>query len=204
MSEKTLSGIEKAHITIQIIAQIFTIVAAIAVAIWGLYSTIYVKKEKLFTEYTLKELDQKTTQKPHIQAKVESTIQPLAAGQNLLQIKVIISNIGNKESKVSLDKDALSLVPVVFNEGEPRYKKPIYLLNGRYLGTLNRTPLNFINIGAGESYEVTFVHVVENPGVYLIHLLALNGIEPTEKDSGMTGGLPFQYAVGVDQYVVVE
>ncbi|SDZ61700.1 hypothetical protein [Pseudomonas sp. NFIX28] len=204
MSQNSLSKIEKVHLGTQILAQATTIIAAIIVAMWGYYSSMYVKKEKEVTEYTLKDLNQKTTQKPHIQAKVESTVQPLMDGQHLLQVKVILSNLGNKESKVTLDDDALTLVPVTFTEGKPIYQKPINLLSGRYSGTPNRTPLTFVNVGAGESYELTFVQNLETPGIYLIHFLALNGIDPTAEDFLITGGVPYKYSVGADQYVVVR
>ena len=61
-----------------------------------------------------------------------------------------------------------------------------------------------VSIGAGESYEITFVQKLENPGIYLIHFLALNGIDPSAEEYSVTGGLPYKYSVGVDQYVVVE
>ncbi|MEE4624669.1 hypothetical protein V2L00_13255 [Pseudomonas alliivorans] len=204
MPENSLSKIEKTHIGIQILAQTITIIAAIVVAVWGYYSTVYVKKEKEITEYTLMDLQQKTTQKPHIQAKVESTVQPLADGQNLLQVKVILSNLGNKESNVSLDDNALTLVPVSFDKGKPIYRKPINLQSGRYAGTYGRTPLSFVNVGAGESYEITYVQSVEGTGIYLIHFLALNGITPSNDDVVAAGGLPYKYSVGVDQYVVIK
>ncbi|QTF07549.1 hypothetical protein HC231_06140 [Brenneria izadpanahii] len=204
MTENSLSKIEKIHLRFQILSQATTIIAAIAVAVWGVYSTIYVKKEKQVTEYTLKELAQKTTQKPHIQAKVESTVQPLDNGKNLLQVKVILSNLGNEESKVTLDDDALTLVPITFSEGKPIYQKPISLLSGRYAGTLSRIPLQFVNVGASETYELTFVHSIENSGTYLIHFLALNGINPPDGDFSATGGIPYQYSVGADQYVVIK
>jgi len=204
MPKQSPSKLERAHLAIQVLAQATTIIAAIVVAIWGYYSAVYVKKEKEITEYTLKDLEQKTTQKPHIQAKVESTVQPLMDGQQMLQIKVTLSNLGNKESKVALDKDALTLVPVVFNDGNPIYLEPINLFSGRYAGTRNRIPLGFVNIGAGEAYEITFVHNVEKPGIYLIHFLALNGIDPTAEEVLITGGLPYKYSVGADQYVVVN
>ncbi|TCP75914.1 hypothetical protein EC849_107177 [Pseudomonas putida] len=162
MPENSLSKIEKIHIGVQILAQAMTIIAAIVVAVWGYYSTVYVKKEKEVTEYTLKEMDQKTTQIPHIQVKVEPTVRPLMDGQTLLQVKVILFNIGNKESKVDLDDDSLMLVPVEFTDGKPFFQKPISLLSGRYSGTLNRAPLQFVNVGAGESYEITFVQTIEN------------------------------------------
>lgn len=203
MPKSSLSKIEKIHLGSQILAQATTIIAAIVVAVWGYYSTVYVTKEKEITEYTLKEMDLKTTQRPHIQANVESTIEPLMDGQNLLQVKVILSNIGNKESKVTLDDDALTLVPVTFADGKPVYQKPINLLSGRYAGTVNRAPLRFVNVGAGESYEVTFVRKLENPGIYLVHFLALNGIDPPPDDFLITG-VPYKYSVGADQYVIVK
>lgn len=204
MSQISHSKIEKINTGVHILAQVTTITAAIVVAMWGYYSTVYVKKEKEVTTYTLKELEQKTTQKPHIQVKVESTIQPISNGLNFLQVKVILSNLGNKESKVSLDDSALTLVPVTFDGGSPIYQKPINLLPGRYAGTPNRAPLRFVNVGAGESYEITFVQALEKPGIYLIHFLALNGIDPPAEDFLATKGIRFQYSVGADQYIIVR
>ncbi|CDH23554.1 hypothetical protein [Xenorhabdus bovienii] len=204
MPNNSSRKVEIIHLGLQILSQATTIIAAIVVGLWGYYSTVYVKKEKEVTEYTLKEFEQRTTQKPHIQAKVESTIQPIENGLNLLQVKVTLSNLGNKESNVILDDDALTLIPVAFSEGKPIYQKPINLLSGRYAGTLSRIPLQFVNIGAGESYELTFVHSLKNPGTFLIHFLALNGITPSEKEFSFTKGIPYQYAVGADQYIVIK
>lgn len=204
MPDNTLSKIEKVHIGVQILAQATTIIAAIVVAIWGYYSTVYVKKEKEITDYTLVDLRQKTTQKSHIQAKLESTVQPLEDGKNLLQVKVTLFNLGSKESKVSLDDDALTLVPVNFDGGKPNFGKPISLQSGRYAGNYNRIPLGFVNVGAGESYEITYVHNIENLGTYLIHFLALNGVEPSPDDILASGGSRYKYSVGADQYLVVK
>jgi len=179
-------------------------VAAIAVAFWGSYSAIYIKKEKEVTEYTFKELEQKTTQKPHVQAKVALTVQSGIDEKKLLIVKITLSNLGTKESRVILDNDALTLVPVAFSDGNPIFRKPISLLPGRYAGTINRIPLNFVDIGAGESHEITFAQQIENPGVYLIHFLALNDTIPPEQEVSITGVVPYKYAVGEDQYVVVE
>ncbi|PHM65717.1 hypothetical protein Xsto_01869 [Xenorhabdus stockiae] len=115
MPNNSFRKVEIIHLGLQILSQATTIIAAIVVGLWGYYSTVYVKKEKEVTEYTLKEFEQRTTQKPHIQAKVESTIQPIENGLNLLQVKVTLSNLGNKESNVILDDDALTLIPVAFS-----------------------------------------------------------------------------------------
>ncbi|HDW8577521.1 TPA: hypothetical protein RM991_000469 [Escherichia coli] len=204
MRKNSLSTIEKIHLGIQITAQVTTIITAIVIGLWGYYTMVYVKKEKEVTEYTLKELDQKTTQEPHIQASIESTVQPIENGFNLLQIKVVLSNLGSKESKIPLDDAALTLVPVDFSEGTPVYQKPISLMSGRYTGTLHRQVLPFINIGAGESYELTFVHSLKKSGTFLIHFLALNGTSPSGDESFLTEALPYQDSVGADQYIIIK
>lgn len=204
MSAAPLSKIEKTHLLIQIFAHATTIIAAIVLAFWGYYSVVYVKKEKEVTELTLAELNQKTTQKPHIQAKVESTLQQLTDGKNLLQVQVTISNIGNRESRVILDDNALVLVPVTFAEGTPIYQPSISLQSGRYAGTSARMPLKFVDVGAGESHEFTFIQKIEDPGVYLIHFLALNGTDPSEEIYYTNDFVQYKYAVGVDNYIVVK
>lgn len=204
MPERSLTKIEKIHIVVQTLTQATTFIAAVVVAWWGYYSTVYVKKEKEVTEYTLKDLRQKTAQQPHIQVKVKPTVLPLADGERLIQIGVTLSNLGNIQSKVTLDDNSLTLVPVVFDHGRPTYRKPINLLPGRYAGTFNRAPLGFVNVGAGESYELTFVHKLESPGTYLIHFLALNGIDPPAEDFLVKSGVSYNYAVGADHYLVLE
>lgn len=49
-----------------------------------------------------------------------------------------------------------------------------------------------------------YVQNIESPVTYLIHFLALNGIDPSPEDVLATGGLPYKYSVGADQYVVVK
>ena len=204
MSKGSLNKLENVSLWIQNCAQIATALAALSVVAWAYYSTVYVKKEKEVTEYMLRELEQKTTQESHIQVKVEPSIQPAMDGRNLLQVKVILANLGNKEGRVILDHEALVLVPVTFVEGKPIYEKPIDLRLGRYGGTPGRVPLDFVNIGAGESYEITFVQSLENPGVYLIHFLALHDMATQDGYVDGIGVIPYRYAVGADEYVVVK
>ncbi|HAY0636813.1 hypothetical protein [Serratia rubidaea] len=204
MDKSSLSTIEKVHIVFQVFLQVLATSAAIAVGIWGYYSAVYVNKEKEVTEYTLKELEQKTKQVPHIQAKINSTVQPIGNGLNLLQVKVILSNLGNKESKIFLDDEALTLVPVSFSKGNPLYQQPISLSTGRYTGTSHRLVLPFINIGSGESYELTFVHSLKESGTFLIHFLALNGISPQGTESFDSEASLYKYSVGADNYIVIN
>ncbi|WAI81016.1 MULTISPECIES: hypothetical protein [Achromobacter] len=204
MPKGSLSKIEKIHLGTQILTHTMTIIAAVVVAVWGYYSTVYVKKEREVTEYTLKELEQKTAQRPHIQAKVETTVQKLMEGGNLVAIKVTLFNLGNQESRVTLDEHSLVLVPVVFVEGKPNYQSSTTLQSGRYAGSLARIPLNFVDVGAGESHEITFVQKIEKPGVYLIHFLALNGVNPPAEVFSNADVPLYRYAVGADKYLVVN
>lgn len=204
MPKGSITKIEKIHLWTQILTQATTMIAAIVVAVWGYYSTVYVKKEREVTEYTLKELEQKTTQRSHIKAKMEATVKKLPDGWNLVVVQVTLSNLGNKESRVTLDEHALALVPVIFEEGKPTYQSSISLQSGRYAGSLARTPLNFVDVGAGEIHEFTFVQKIENPGVYLVHFLALNGENLPMETFHISDAPPYRYAVGVDQYLVVK
>lgn len=188
---------------ITILSQITTIVVAIVVGFWGFYSSMYVKKEKEVTEFTLKELKLKTSQKPHLQVKLESTVTLTDTGLRLLVVKATLSNLGNKDGKLTLDHDAITLVPVIFSNGRPIFQKPVSLLSGRYAGTLSRVPLQFIEIGSGEAYELTFAHVIQHPGTYLIHFLALNDTIPSLENT-LAAGIPYRYSVGADQYLVVK
>jgi hypothetical protein len=204
VSKGSLSKIEKVHLGTQILTQTTTIIAAAVVAVWGYYSTVYVKKEREVTQYTLKELEQKTTQKSHIQASVVSTVQKMPDGWNLVVIRVTLSNLGNKEGRVTLDEHALTLVPVNFAEGKPTYRSSISLQSSRYAGSLARIPMNFVDVGAGESHEITFVQKIDEPGVYLIHFLALNGVDPPAEIVSNSDLPRYRYAVGVDEYLVVN
>ncbi|MCH4289169.1 hypothetical protein [Enterobacter kobei] len=186
------------------LTQVTTIAAAIIVGLWGYYSTIYIKKEKEITEYTLKEFKQKTTQTSHIQARVESIVHISDGGSKLLEIKIILSNQGNKQSRVTLDDDSLSLIPVEFSNGKPLFQEPINLHSGRYAGNVKRIPLNFVDIGAGENYEFTFIYNIDSTGVYLIHFLALNGTIPSEKELSKIDGIPFKYSIGADEYIFIK
>ena len=127
------------------------------------------------------------------------TVQSGIDEKKLLIVKVTLSNLGNRESRVTLDNDDLTLVPVAFSDGNASFQQPISLQSGRYSGTINRLPLNFVDIGAGESHEITFARLIENPGVYLIHFLALNDIIPPEQDVSVKGLVPYKYADGVDR-----
>ncbi|MER3149951.1 hypothetical protein ABUJ22_01555 [Salmonella enterica subsp. enterica serovar Larochelle] len=204
MKNRRSSKIYSLHLWVQIVAQIVTIAAAIVVGFWGYYSAIYVNKEKEVTDYTLEELKQKTTQTPHIQAKVEPIVVKGDSGLTLLQVKVALSNLGTKESRVTLDDNSLALIPVEFSEGKPVFQQPINLLSSRYAGNLHRIPLQFVDIGAGETYEFTFVHSINATGTYLIHFLALNDMAPSEDKVTTYHGIPYRYSVGADEYIVVK
>lgn len=187
----------------QIINNVLTSIAAIFVGAWACYSALYVKQEKKVTEYTLKELALKTEKAPHVETKLETILEPLADGQYLLQVNVILSNHGNRETRVDLDNESLSLVPVIFNDGHPSFQNPVNLSTGRYPGSPHRVALNWIDIGASETYSLSYVHTLRTPGTYLIHFMSLNGSEPQARTDHFTS-LPIKYAVGADKYITIK
>ncbi|EOC1351429.1 hypothetical protein ACTV70_002874 [Cronobacter dublinensis] len=204
MKKKTLRKVHVFNFWIQPVAQLITIITTIVVGVWGCYSTIHIKKEKEITDYTLKELKQKTTQTPHIQAKIQPIIERGDGGLIILVVKVTLSNLGNKESRVTFDDNSLALIPVELSHGKPVFEESINLLSGRYTGNLHRLPLPFVDIGAGETYEFTFAHGINKTGTYLIHFLALNGIAPSQEVISATNGLHYKYSVGADEYLVIK
>jgi len=192
------SKMEKLHLGSQVLSNCTTFIAAIVLGVWGLYSTFYVNKVSEVTEYTLQDWKNRTNLKPHIQAKVETDLEDVGDSKKLLKVVITLSNSGDQESRVSLDEQSISLVPVGFEDGSPRFLAPKNLADGRYNGTLNRMALDWVDIGSGESYELTYVHLISHPGTYLVHFLSHNGLEL--KGSS----LPIKYTVGADKYIVVK
>lgn len=189
---------EKLHLGSQVLSNFTTFIVAIVLGVWAVYSTFYVSKVNEVTEYTLQDWRNRTNLKPHIQAKVETDLEDVGDGKKLLKVVVTLSNSGDQESRVSLDDQSISIVPVVFEGGSPRFLAPTNLADGRYNGTLNRLALDWVDIGSGESYELTYVHLISRPGTYLVHFLSHNGLEPKG------GLLPIKYSVGADKYVVIK
>ena len=192
------SKMEKLHLGSQILSNFTTFIVAIVLGVWAVYSTFYVSKVNEVTEYTLQDWKNRTNLKPHIKAKVETDLEDIGNSEKLLKVVVTLSNSGDQESRVSLDDQSISIVPVVFEGGSPRFLAPTNLADGRYNGTLDRLALDWIDIGSGESYELTYVHLISHPGTYLVHFLSHNGLEPK------VGLLPIKYSVGADKYVVIK
>ncbi|MBS0904162.1 hypothetical protein JK229_03370 [Pantoea dispersa] len=185
-----------------LVTNIVTIIVAMVVGTWAIFSTISVRKEGQIAEYKLRELEQRTQQLPHVAARVEILTEKNVNQDQIIKIKVVLTNSGNKESRIQLDNESLTLVPVSFNKGEPVYNEPINLINGRYRGAAKRYIMNWIDIGAGESYTLNFVHSINQSGTYLVHFLAFNDTQPNNKLKNDI--FSFQYAVGEDKYFTIE
>lgn len=54
-----------------LVTNIVTIIVAMVVGTWAIFSTISVRKEGQIAEYKLRELEQRTQQLPHVAARVE-------------------------------------------------------------------------------------------------------------------------------------
>lgn len=185
-----------------LVNNITTIIVAMVVGAWAIFSTISVKKEGQIADFKLRELEQRTQQLPHIAAKLDIVTEKAIDQKNIVNIKIILTNTGNKESRVILDNESLTLVPVSFEKGVPVYHQPINLINSRYRGPAKRFIMNWIDIGAGESYTLNFVQLVDQPGTYLVHFLALYDNQTIKDEKNFPFSL--QYSVGEDKYIMIN
>jgi hypothetical protein len=188
----------------QIVSAWITAAAAIAVGIWAAWSSVYIKQEREVTSYTLRDLEMRTKTLPVVKATLIAKVDPMPTGESLLEATVLLSNLGNEECRVVLDRQAMVLVRVFMRNGEPQYQPEISLFSSRYWGQ-NRAVGDFIDIAPGETYELKYIRSIENSGIYLVRFLAVKKSSYTEKfkfDVGLPDGA--EYSTGADAYIVLE
>lgn len=120
-----------------------------------------------------------------------------------MQARVTISNQGTQVARVILNNSALSLVEVEFEEGWPRFVAERSIGDTRYRG-VSKVVHDYIDVGAGESYEVSYIFQVHKSGHYLVRFLAaMEGDHYDEFKRKVNAPLAMQYSTGADQYVVI-
>lgn len=70
-----------------LVTNIVTIIVAMVVGTWAIFSTISVRKEGQIAEYKLRELEQRTQQLPHVAATVEILTEKMLIKTRLLKSK---------------------------------------------------------------------------------------------------------------------
>jgi hypothetical protein len=189
---------------IESIKDIFSIIAAICVAIWAVYST-WSQNEKRIADLKVVELEQKTTLRSHIVTNIQ--IQKLQSGKNstILIAKVDLKNIGNQDVRVSLSNRTILISKVVFNKEGVDYKEPKYFGDSRYRGNTKLIG-PFIDIGSNESYRLSYVTQINEQGTYLVRFLTkMNSTSIDELKDRKLGSSAFTYySVGVDEFIYIE
>jgi hypothetical protein len=188
----------------QTILNYVTVLGIVVGGIWIAFNVIYVKQEQEIASYTLRELQQKTALTPHIRSKVTTTVLPEPDLPSTVQVRVELSNQGTDASRVILDNLALSVTGITFEEGIPRYLAEVPIGNTRFKGSFRQVG-DFIDIGAGETYAISYIFQLSAPGTYLIRFLA-NMDSPYLKEYKQKVGTTVysEYSTGDDTYITIQ
>lgn len=188
----------------QTILNYVTVLGIVVGGIWIAFNVFYVKQEQEIASYTLRELQQKTALAPHIRSKVTATVLPEPDLPSTVRVRVELSNQGTDASRVVLDNLALSVTGITFERGIPRYLTEVPIGSTRFKGSFRQVG-DFIDIGAGETYAISYIFQLSAPGTYLIRFLA-NMDSPYLKEYkrrvGTTGYS--EYSTGDDTYISIQ
>lgn len=194
---------EKHYTISHMILNYVTIVALLIGGVWVVFNVLYVKQEKSIAEFTLRELQQKTNLMPHIRSKVTTNIKTQEQGASIVQVRVELSNLGSEAQRVFLDDGALSVIKIEFKDGLPQYQSERTVGKTRYKGQLRQIQ-NYLDLGAGETYELSFIFQIEDAGTYLVRFLAVMNspyLEKYKNKVAMPAG--YDYSTGEDQYIII-
>ncbi|WP_347929183.1 hypothetical protein [Pseudomonas helvetica] len=200
----TISSETKHNLLSQTILNYVTVLGIVIGGIWIAFNVIYVKQEQEIASYTLRELKQKTSLAPHVRSKVTATVSPKSDAPSTVQVRVELSNQGTAASRVILDNFALSVTGIAFKEGIPLYLTEVPVGSTRFKGNFRQVG-DFIDIGAGETYDISYIFQLSAPGTYLIRFLA-NMDSPYLKEYKQKVGTPAysEYSTGDDTYISIQ
>lgn len=199
-----LSPEARRNLLSQTILNYVTVLGIVVGGIWIAFNVFYVKQEQEIASYTLRELQQKTALAPHIRSKITATVLPEPDLPSTVQVRVELSNQGTDASRVILDNLALSVTGIAFKGGIPRYLIEVPIGSTRFKGSFRQVG-DFIDIGAGETYAISYIFQLSAPGTYLIRFLA-NMDSPYLKDYKQKVGTPVysEYSTGDDTYITIQ
>ncbi len=183
---------------------VFSMLAAICVAVWALYGT-WVKNEEYIADLQVLELQQKTSM--HSRVLTEMSIQKLHIKEEgtVFSISVQLKNVGNEDVRVSLNDKTILISKIDFEDGRPVYGTPIYIGNSRYRG-FEKVVWDFIDIGPSEKYEISYVSRINGPGIYLVRFLSRmrSSSVKTDLSNNFGNNSIVEYNTGVDRIINVE
>lgn len=204
-SQTEYDGLVRRHLKTQIGLNYVSILAVLIGGIWIAFNTLYVKQERQISAYTLRELEQKTNLAPHLKSKVIASVStPESGGASTIQVRVELSNQGTDVQRVILDNGALSVTAVIFQGGAPLFIGEVPMGSTRFKGVLRQVG-DFIDVGAGETYDISYIFQLNSPGTYLVRFLAKMQSPYLEEYKHKVGAPEMQdYSVGDDQYITIS
>ena len=200
----TNDSLTKKHVISQIALNCVSILAVLIGGVWIAFNTIYVKQEQQISAYTLRELEQKTNLVPHVRSKVNATVSQ-SQGQegSTVQVRVELSNQGTEAQRVFLENGALSITAVIFLGNLPQFIGEIPMGSTRFKGVLRHME-DYIDICAGETYDISYIFRLNSPGTYLVRFLAKMESPYLEDYKRKVGTrAQHEYSVGDDQYITI-
>lgn len=197
-------GLVRKQLVSQIALNCVSILAVLIGGVWIAFNALYVKQEQQISAYTLRELEQKTNLAPHVRSKVTATVgEPQGNAGSIVQERVELSNQGTDAQRVILDNGALSVSGIVFMDSMPQFIGEIPMGSTRFEGVLRQVG-KFVDIGAGETYDISYIFRLRSPGTYLVRFLAKMQSPYLDRYKEQVGTPALQdYSVGDDQYITV-
>ncbi len=186
------------------VKDLFSIVAAICVAIWAVYST-WSLNEKRIADLKVVELEQKITLRSHLVTQMQ--IQKLQTENNstVLVADIELNNLGNEVVRVSLDNRSILLSKVQFAKDGVAYNDTRYFGDSRYTGKTKWVG-PFIDISGKENCRLSYVTKIIEPGTYLVRFLSKMESKSIDalKSEKLGENTWSYYSAGVDEFIYIE
>ena len=188
---------------------ITSIFAAVCIAIWAVYS-MWIKNEERIADLEVTKLEQDTKLRSRIILEMKTQIMSKHKDETIIKVDIELTNKGNHTARVLLEDEALSILKVKFNENSIDYNDLKYFGSYRYRGQGKMFIGDYIDISGDETYKISFVTKVIEPGLYLIRSLIKKELfGPEREDHGKYGGGKedtkfIHKAVGTDEYIFIN
>ena len=186
------------------IKDFFSILAAICVGVWAIYSSV-VKNEERKADLEIIELEQKTNISPHLSTSIIIEQVTSLDKNRVYAVYVALKNTGDEDVRVYLDKESLLVAEVEIQDNGVRFNNVTQLGESRFIGR-SKVVGPFLDIGANESYDIAYISAVNEPGIYLFRFLAKVSSPAIDKKKILNFGESsfVYYSAGTDRFLSVE
>lgn len=183
---------------------IVSIIAAICVGVWAIYSSV-IKNEERKADLEVLALEQNTNISPQLSTSISIDQVSNLDINKVYAIYITLKNTGEEDARVYLDKESLLMAEVEPQVNGVQYNNVRYLGDTRFTGA-SKIIGPFLDIGANESYDLAYLATMKEPGIYLIRFLSkISSAAVDKRKMQNLGDNTFiSYSVGIDRYLSVE